>query len=235
MLLSGACTSKLHVRLYSEHLTEEDVVKVSNALEAANIRFSNTTVRMPRAINDNTIIYTPAIDQNQQIYYLVETLSSVGFSIHNSSILGVGNHSFTANNLGLYLFSEGTKRKALQDDLLKIDEFGSVECGSVLTLKENNTFDIVFDIWDHKRSDYIEYLVTGTWQDIGSGDISLTSEGWRNDLKFIRKTTIESTEEGKLKTIILTPVALGREAGFYLDNDKNQPDVNCYYRTSMFI
>jgi len=66
--------------------------------------------------------------------------------------------------MGLYLFSDGFKRKLDEKSLVELNEYGSVECGSNLILNADLTFKVVFDIWDAELGDYREITVNGSWQ-----------------------------------------------------------------------
>ncbi|WP_286272472.1 hypothetical protein [Thalassotalea hakodatensis] len=146
----------------------------------------------------------------------------------------IENHSFTANNMGLYLFSDGYIQKSNQTELDQINEYGSVEYGGYLTLKTDTTFNVTFDIWDEKLEDYRVTTVLGTWKAEHEGNVTLMASNWQTELIFKKRQRVESTPDGILHTVSLEPMAKNAESGFYLIEPASQPDVNCSYNTYVY-
>jgi len=230
----SACSSKLHVRVFSEHLTDKDLALIESQFKAAKVLYSISTVRVPKSITSNSILYTPSLNSNKRIHEAINILNSSGFDISWTTILRVENHSFTANNMGLYLFSDGYIQKENQTELDQINEYGSVDCGNNLILNEDSTFNITFDIWDEELEDYRVTTVLGFWKEISKNSVTLTANNWKAELNFKKRRSVEPTTDGILNTISLEPITKNVERGFYLIEPASQPDVNCSYNTSIY-
>jgi len=229
-----ACSSKLHVRLFTDNLSEKDLAQIEKKFKSSNVLFSLSNTEIPKSITDNSILYTPSIDSNQKIYHIIDLLGSAGFDISWTTILRVENHSFTADNMGLYLFSDGLTRELNEKSSVELNEYSSVECGSNLSLNDDLTFNVIFDIWDAGLEDYREISVTGEWRAKGAADFELNSESWQTKLLFKKRINIESRPEGNLKTVSLEPIYNSEKSGFYLKVPDSQPDINCSYQINIF-
>ncbi len=225
-----ACTSKVHVRLFAANLSSEDLVKIEEKFKSSKLRYSTTEAPFPAPITGNSIIYNSSIDSSDRIYNIMDVLKSIDFDIFQASMFEVENHSFTANNVGLYLFSNGYEPKQEEKAPFAIDEYGSVECGSNLTLEEDSTFNVLFEIWDAGLDDYRESLVTGLWHEQRLGDIVLSSEYWRAELYFEKRINIESKPTETVATISLVPKFNSKTSDFYLKEKDSQLNVNCVYQ-----
>jgi len=228
-----ACTSKLHVRLFTANLSQEDLAKIENKFTASNVLYSISVSQFPESIAENSIIYTPSIDSNKSTYGIIKLLESLDFNIAKTALIRVDNHSFTANNIGLYLISNGIKRDNDKRPLFDINEFGGVECGSNLKLNADSTFTVSFDIWDSEFEDYREISVTGFWKMKNAINLVLNSENWQSDLSFNKKMTVVSNPEGNFQTISLVPLFNSEQNGSYLNEPDSEPNINCFYQTTI--
>jgi len=226
-----ACVSNVKIRLFTANLSPEDTANIEEKLQSLEYYYSLTATPFPRSIKVNSIIYNPSIDSNKKVYNIIDVLESEEFHIFGTSLLSVENHSFTPNNIGVYLFSEGYEPPNDNTSPSEINEFGSYECGSNLTLNDDSTFNVDFDIWDYELEDYRELSVLGVWETQDSGNIVLNSEAWKNKLFFKKKISIESSTDEKMTTISLIPIANNETNGFYLKKPDSELSVNCPYRT----
>ncbi|WP_206483868.1 hypothetical protein [Thalassotalea sp. G2M2-11] len=234
LLSMSACSSKLHVHIFNDNLSETDLTLIEDKFKSSKILYSISTVKVPESISSNSILYTPSISSNAQIYKVIELLESSGFDISWTSILKVDNHSFTHNHMGLYLFSDKLHKKQEIKPFIEVNEYGSVKCGSYLRLNTDAKFTINFDIWDVALDDYREVKVAGTWHSDDIDKITLSANSWRTSLSFKKRVSIEPTPDGVLKEISLLPITENENIGFYLTASESQPNANCVYRTSIY-
>lgn len=227
---TSACTSKPHVRLFTDNLSDADLLKIETKLSQSNIKYSRSVARFPTAITNNSILYTPTVNGNKDIYHIIEVLKISGFDISWTTIFKVENHSFTANNIGVYLFSDEFKAQQQTSTLAQLNDFGSVECGSQLTLNADASFQVLFDIWDEQISDYREEVVKGTWHESAKNQVTLSSNSWSTSLDFIKKISIETQANERIETMTLAPVNDLKRGAFYLLNKNSEPNINCPYR-----
>lgn len=233
-IIISACTSKLHVRLFTENLSDKDLAQIEQKFRSSKVLYTISSAMVPESITSNAIVYTPTFNSNKRIYDVIDILATVDFTISWTSLLKVENHSFSANNIGLYLFSNGFVPAKARKGLFEVNEYGSVECASNLVLNTDLTFDVGFDIWDESRGDYRELSVNGSWQEQGADQIVLNSDSWLTVLKFEKRESVESSTEGNIKIFSLEPLLKNKDIGFYLKEPDSQPNINCSYQVTLF-
>ena len=106
LLLLTACSAKTRIHFYTTHLSEDKVNEVINAIDKDTFEVTLNSLPYPNDINDNAIIYSPSTNSRERLNVLMAVLSGVGFNISTASLIAANNHSFTENNLGLYLFPD---------------------------------------------------------------------------------------------------------------------------------
>ena len=237
-VLLSSCTSKTQINLFAAHLDQKQVNNITGVIDPTVFELRVNHVVFPKSISQNTLIYTPSLNSNQNISALINALTDIGYDINAVSLLHQDNQSFTENNIGLYLVPAGYKPRKINMIQNIVNEYGSITCHqtSNLYLKESGEFKIEVDIWLDIEERYGEYIVKGTWQKSNNEIIYLNSNKWQSTLSFTRTFSIENTPDGKRHVVSLKPLYQEEIAGdFLINKEKNQPNVNCIYTISLVI
>lgn len=233
ILAITSCASKPHVLLFTANLSENDEDKIIRKLKLKNIKFTTSEVPFPESINSNSIIYNPWIGSSKKVTNIIDVLSSEGFNISWFSIFRVGNHSFTAQNIGLYIFSEEYNVEKENVSPFLVKEYGSRECSSVLTLNDDSTFKVDFELWESELDDYRIVSVTGLWNEHEPMRISLQSIDGSKEVIFERKITSSIGDYGKETTVSLLPISDTNENNFYVVDKSKLLDLRCHFYTNI--
>jgi len=62
IILITACSSKLHVRVFTDNLSAKDLAQFEKKFKSSKVLFSISTAEIPKSITSNSILYTPSID-----------------------------------------------------------------------------------------------------------------------------------------------------------------------------
>jgi hypothetical protein len=229
IILSG-CTSAPKVHLFATHLEGTEVNRISTYLKKNDIDLSVNYLPFPENIHDNSLLYLPTYLGDSQIERLLKFSEKLGYKIKSTNIISQGNHSFTANNIGLYLLPDNYVEKEQHYPISLVNEYGSRTCenATILQLNNNETFSVEVDTWDDITKQYNELLIEGTWQHQAEKTVVLSSKSWQQSLKLSREFSIKETENGRWQVASLTPV----------ERDDYKEDIQpfvCIYTISMVM
>ena len=228
-LLVCSCASQTQVHVFTTHLNEEQATKVINQLNQHNFKVHENKLAFPESINSNALVYTPSTNENNRISELVSIINNLGYNLASTHLIFEGNHSFTMNNVGLYLLPEGVVKPAKNYTIQLLNEYGSTTCehATNLYLKEGNQFKIEINQWDEKNQQYHEMNIVGKWTMNDTDTLLLTNENWSFPLAFFRQESIKNTKHGPRQVVSLLPTSE--------QVDKAQSAVNCTYTISVVI
>jgi hypothetical protein len=215
VMLLSACSAKTKVHFYTLHLPQDKINKVVQSIDKEKFDVLINRLPYPVDINDNAIVYSPSSNSRERLNLLMTVLSNQGFSISNASLIAANNHSFTENNLGLYLYPDDYVQPELNDvdnsyKVPMVNEYGAVDCQHTTTLylKEPNEFLIEIDKWDDQREDYYQEFLEGNWTISNDNVLFLSSVSWQEPLTFKKSNISNNSEHNLRKGIKFTPVDL---------------------------
>jgi len=238
LILLSSCSSKTQINLFAAHLDQKQIKDITDVIDPAAFEIRANRVVFPDSISQNTLIYTPSLNSNQNISAIISALADIGYDINTVSLLHRDNQSFTENNIGLYLVPEGFQPSKINIIKNIINAYGSSTCQNTsnLYLKESGNFKIEVDLWLEEEERYGDYVVEGTWQKDSNEIIHLNSNKWLSTLTFSRTFAIKNTPDGKRHVVSLTPLYQEETAGDFLKSKEvYQPNVNCTYTISLVI
>ncbi len=235
-----SCANKPTVNVFSKHLTQAKQQELAQTLSAADFNVQESKVDFPNSIQVNTLVYAPSNQANNHINALIAKVKSLGYDIQSVNLLASDNHSFTANNIGLYLLPDNyvpdlPKSEAQTQTIQLANEYGSAQCASFLDLKEDNRFVFEVNIWQEQQQDYQSHYIRGTWQSDQFDNLLLSSENWRVSLPFKRTFSVENTLDGKRQMIKLTPQYNAQLQGSYLKEGVEQVNINCVHSIAIAL
>jgi hypothetical protein len=233
LLSSVACSSKTTLHFYAAHLSQEEREEVKKNIDDEKFNVIVNTLPFPRDINDNAIVYAPSHNSRERLIPLMESLFKLGFDITTASLLSSNNHSFTENNIGLFLLPEHYIQAPLFKEINSykiplVNEYGSTNCThtTILYLKEPDEFIIEINRWDTKKNDYSEEYIEGKWSLSKDNVIKLKQTSWQVPLLFKRSHYERTDLNGKTEGVKLTPIELTVLG-------QNRQKVNCIYTISI--
>ncbi len=215
MLLSlfvVACSSKTQVHLYAKHLSVEQTAMIVKQLDETIFSVVVNQESFPNSINDNAIVYAPSANSPQRLTSLMDIISASGFTVSNASLIMANNHSFTENNVGVFLVPSGVEVEHFQTSFIEklptVNEYGAIDCkhATTLFLKSNDQFLIEIDIWDQAKQDYLSQYIDGTWRLSNNNVLELTHPAWQAPLMFNKSVFQKSHHGEQSKGIRFTPV-----------------------------
>lgn len=238
-----ACSSKTQVHFYTNNLTQEKVNEIITTIDPNTFDVILNDLPYPSDINDNAIIYSPSRNSRERLNALMEVLSGLGFNISTASLISANNHSFTANNLGLYLFPKDYVQPELNNisntyKIPLVNEYGATDCqhATVLYLKEPDEFIIEINQWDETIEDYRQEYIEGTWFLLNKEVLQLHQASWLKPLIFRKSNFKRSGIDDESKGVKFTPIDLGEDlkmlSEVYTDEAKA---VYCTYSISLAL
>ena len=103
--ISG-CSTRTTVHLFAINLETEAIEVIKEKFENQNFELKVNQQPFPESIASNAIVYPPNGNANQQVVAIIDAVAEVGYQISSINLIRQSNHSFTANNIGLYLLPE---------------------------------------------------------------------------------------------------------------------------------
>lgn len=235
LTLITACSSKTNIHLYGKYLTVEQKKQVITALDADQFIVTVTSLAFPESINDNAIVYAPSMNSQKQLTLLMNQLNGLGYTISNASLIMSNNHSFTANNVGLFLVPEGTNvdhqtLSSYNFAFPTINEYGAIDCphATTLYLKSSNEFSLEINQWNKQQQDYVERYIDGTWQLKEGIYLSLTNNEWPQSLVFEKQNYSRNEINGSSKGVKFVPLKSFHQSHVLAE-------VNCKYSISIAV
>jgi len=228
IVISG-CSTIPKVHLFAINLEAESVTLIKKKFEKQNFELKINQQPFPDNIGSNSIVYTPSRNANQQIINIINTAAEAGYQISSTNLIMQSNHSFTANNIGLYLLPENYTQQKREYKIPLINEYGSRDCfnSSNLTLNEDKSFMLTVNRWDAVSQDYIESFFRGQWFQSEVDIIELIHSAWIDNLLFLRTENEINSNDGRRRVVSLIPQTS-------TENEKLKA-INCTYNISLVI
>jgi hypothetical protein len=203
-LLLAACSSKPQVHLFGRHLTTEETAKVVDWLKQQEFEVSVNQHKFPTSITRDSVVYP----FNRQDKKYAEQLAA-GYSNQTGKYLEFrplnnGNHTFTSEHIGLYLFGSKTPQTQEASQLSLLQEFVAVKCDKAsyayLTLSSEQQFSAELGIDGQEVSNKLN----GKWiQDNSMLQLQLSAG---DSLRFSILPIDEMTPHGRRQGWLLKPV-----------------------------
>lgn len=186
------CSSPPQVHLFSTHLSSQSQQNIVSSLTEAGFDVQLNTITIPHEVSTNTLTYNGLLRKTNHIETLIELLDEQGFSIANTHLLASGNHSFSANHIGLYLFPQGFEKK--KESLYSgfVNEYSAKGCqhNTTLQLNEQHRFQIDVAQWQPDIADYQIHRTQGRWQQNSDNIITLHAKPWPVPMIFERSIAV---------------------------------------------
>ncbi len=196
--------SSTKVHLYTRYLSTEQTLGVTNDLEALGFDVVDNTLVFPDDIAQSTLLYSPFIEGENSVNFLIDSLEQSGWIIADVKPIFAGNHYYTKNSVGLLLLPDGLMKndQVTAQDLANEYESKKCENSIKLSLKSDATYQFLYS---NKHDNENEQL-KGNWQITSYPYIELTSsnKAWRFYYEIHK--SIDSDVVGKIELIELKPV-----------------------------
>ncbi|MDO6428283.1 hypothetical protein Q4489_14780 [Thalassotalea sp. 1_MG-2023] len=213
LFLTVGCSSPSTVHLYGKFLKQAEIDKIKNSLTQAEMLVEVNRLPFPNTIGDNTLIYAPSKGSKQQAEKVMNLLNQLGIVIDNTGLILASNHSFSANNMGLYIVPDDiVARNAIhieqEYDIPLFNEYAARDCqnSTTLILQKNGQFRIEEDIWDASKKLYNEHVFKGIWHLKEEKFIFLDSPKIDYTLIFERTAFSRKINGGELQGYQLIPM-----------------------------
>jgi len=230
-----ACTTPIEINVFAKHLDKNQISIVSNEISSAGYQLSVNKLPFPNSITNNLLVYMPSDNSNIHVYNLLEMLENLDYKISSINLAKVGNHHFTADHIGIYLFPDGFKATHKSAYMGIVNNYGSVLCPNNLSLNEDKSFKIETETWNEIIEDYEIDITLGTWLEKEENIILLKSDNWLSNLIFKRTLMVEKAKSNNIQKISLIPQYNAEKSGPYLKSDAKLRNVNCTYELSIVI
>jgi hypothetical protein len=219
-----ACSTHPKIYLYSDDISPTVKQSLDAELKKNQLSLIEATTPPSGVSAGNYIIYTPNRDSDKVVTIINEALDLVGLKQATTVAFnlgsGIGAHTYTSGNFGLYLLAQdhldGNDRDISakdddEDSYITKRQFGSINCGDIKILEFNA--DQTFVLVDQ---DTDKILIKGKWELVG-GRVRL-GHGIRSQ-KFDRDTKIVNINDETFTAVDLKP------------DDKNRKPFECTYST----
>ena len=177
-LLVSCATTQVH--LFTESLSEEETIEISRRLELQGYKVSLNTLPIPPGITKSTLVYSPLNKRIADIEHLLDIISDDDYGSPEIALVGLENHFYTRNNVGLYLFESGQRKQDLSESELRryaLEYYGHCKTGdSTLALKPDGSLKLDGYIWEEATQKEVTFSVEGTWM-VSDKKILLTLNG----------------------------------------------------------
>ncbi len=131
-LLMKSCANQPNVYVYAKYLNEQQKRLITEKLAPYRYDVKFNEHDFPTSMTDNTILYSPFLQTNSVIDNASEVTSALGLPIYNIQGLTEGNHWYTNNSIGIFLFP---KDRASISTVFKQDLTGDYEAHNVRTCR----------------------------------------------------------------------------------------------------
>ena len=234
-ILAAGCSSTTKVHLFAKYMSEQQVQAIVTELDKSKFSVEVNRQEFPVSIGSNTLVYAPSTGIRHKLNLLMPRLENLGFPIVSADLLMANNHSFTENNVGLYLIPEGVNTAQeppidLAVLLPVINEYGGVDCADATTLylKDEREFVLEINRWQASIDDYHQHQITGRWQLRANNLVELSNEQWQQPLIFQRSEFERKEINGRSKGFIFTPTTR-------LATNNQLSLINCRYSISVAL
>ena len=198
-----ACSST-KVHLYTRYLSVEETKGITEDIEALGFDVITNTLVFPDDVEQSTLLYSPFVEGENSISFLIESLDKSGWIISSVKPIFAGNHYYTKNSVGLLLLPDGLVKndQVTVPDLA--NEYESKQCqrSIKLSLNSDKTYQFVYSNNAKNQNEQLK----GNWQITSYPYIELISlnKAWRFYYEIHK--SIESDVVGKIELIELKPV-----------------------------
>ncbi|WP_448548584.1 hypothetical protein [Thalassotalea fusca] len=227
-LVLVACSSVPTVHVFPHYLTAHEKQKVVASLEAAEFEVQISEQVPPDGITQNSIVFSPALNAQDMLADLMTTLGNAGYEISSTNLIFSGNHSFSQNNVGVYLIPDGFVPPVTNYSIPFESEYLGDNCpnSNTLTIQEDKTFTLLVERWNADTEQYDESSYQGFWSREDVDSVQLRFEN-RERLNFRRTVNVERDNNGARKRVRLLPTA--ESGNFSLKN------VICSYSIALVL
>lgn len=156
----AACASS-QIHIFRAGVTDSDVAHVRAILEEAGYRVTLNTLPIPDNIVGPTLIYSPQHSRVQDVEHLGDMLMDMGYSLHFATT-GLGNHFYTAGNLGLYLTASSPSYA--EDSLVDRTYNGQCEENDAYLHFFRGRFRLEMIDWDEDSNKELVTEKSGLWE-----------------------------------------------------------------------
>ncbi|MFT4810098.1 MAG: hypothetical protein ACI9LX_003456 [Paraglaciecola sp.] len=204
LLLSG-CTLQPRLHLFTANMNDQETVPVVQTLAKNNYEVIENNHEFPKIIISDTIVFSLGSVSNQHISKITNLIENLIGKKLNISYFGSGKHSFTQNNVGLYLFGNPSEKSQKNESLLFLNEFTATQCESIgyayLTFFETGKFELTTGTDNANES--IQNSYNGMWKKETSTITLFQDNEALTSFKLIKID--ESTKYGIKKGWVLEP------------------------------
>lgn len=225
----ASCSSQTTVHLFAANLNSTSVTQIETRLVNQGFEVQVNRQPFPESINSNAIVYTPGKYANERVTSMMTAMADLGYIIASTNLIMQNNHSFSANNIGLYLLPEGYVFKKTEYQIPLVNEYGSRDCyhASNLILKKDQKFVLTVNRWDSGKQDYSEQFYRGYWHVNKDYLIELIHTAWLDNLLFLRNENEINSNDGLRRVVSLIPQSSPKSA--------QVKALNCSYSISLII
>ena len=174
-ILLMSCDNKPKVYVYAKYLSEQQKQSIAEKFEVYSYNVTFNDYDFPTSMTDNTILYSPFLQSNSVIDNASEVTSAIGMPIYNVQGLTEGNHWYTNNSIGVFLFPENrtSMETVFSQDL--VGDYEAQNCGHVesLVLSADESFVVksvtnsvdkdteLVGTWAYRQFPYLEFSRKG--------------------------------------------------------------------------
>lgn len=216
LLLSGCTTNKVHV--FNNSLNDAELADLSREIAALGLSPQLRTLDVPVGITGPTIVMPRVVRDQATIHALEDVLNRHGLSGVRIESHAIHNHSYTDNNIGLYLTNRviAQQRQAeIRNIDLNIENLSRVymsECKNIdaeLSLSADGLAMLEIYEWNEQSGGDESVFMAGSWQADGS-QLSLVFDQ-ADSLTFTIAESQTSTHQGATRGIDLLRTSLATD------------------------
>jgi hypothetical protein len=133
-LVCCGCASQPTLYIYAKYLDENQKQKIKDKLQVQNYHIEFNSYDFPTSITQSTMLYSLLLMDPEVIDKAEKSLSDLGFHIARSQGLTEGNHWYTKNSIGVFLYpsTKDSNGPLFRQDL--INHYEGQNCGDALSL-----------------------------------------------------------------------------------------------------
>ena len=166
VLLFFGCTIQPKVHLFTANINDQETFPVVQISTKNNYEVIENLHEFPKEIISDTIVFSLGSVSNQQISKITGLIENLLGKKLNISYFGRGKHSFTKNNIGLYLFGNPSEKTQKTGSISFLNEFAATQCDSIgyayLTFFEDGNYELTTGTDNANES--IQNSVNGIWK-----------------------------------------------------------------------
>lgn len=154
--------SQTTVHLYARYLSEAEITQINQILTANNMQVKTNDLAFPASITQSSLTYSPVIDDPKAVNTVLESMQTLGWPIHHTSMLFVDNHWYKENSLALMLVPPDVDPQSKNSAQDIANQYTSENCGLGINIKlgKNGQYEILTTAEHQIDTD----LTLGTWE-----------------------------------------------------------------------